>query len=417
LGFVNDQGFVSTKYFDSVPAYEAGWAQLEVDYEDYLEEYGEDEEWTGASACKRRAERSQDIVGRKVRSHWGDVGEIVEVEPYSPAMTNTLVLIEKSDYKEPGTKVWYALSDLRSIDGLGPLSSLKQLRSARKAWYPKKLVRRRTAAFMMPVVEHGTWIHVDGPMGGETIPADLVGLEEVRELEKEVMRHDAGEVSVEGTGLRDYLENDTIYEIEVVDGYGARMSAPGYMDATEWAVFDNEEEAWDYLWEDYGPDLYSIVEGTKELIREDEDVEDKRVVEEALEEFVGNEGFPPYVIGDDIYDEVHKELNRGGTRGAGARRRKAQEDEEYPYPSDEEFRTGAIIVGDDYGDKEVFQVTLGGRDVGEFSDFNKAFNALVRKTGRSQDNWPYIIYIPAGRYPHMNVILLDFEGNELADWT
>lgn len=34
---------------------------------------------------------------------------------------------------------------------------------------------------------------------------------------------------------------------ENVTGYGARLSAPGYLDCTEWSVFDTEEEANAYL--------------------------------------------------------------------------------------------------------------------------------------------------------------------------
>ncbi len=52
--------------------------------------------------------------------------------------------------------------------------------------------------------------------------------------------------------LRDYLEGDRIYNLAIREGYGARLSAPGYLDCTEWAVFDTEQEAKDYLEEMYG---------------------------------------------------------------------------------------------------------------------------------------------------------------------
>jgi len=35
--------------------------------------------------------------------------------------------------------------------------------------------------------------------------------------------------------------------IEVREGWGARLSAPGYMDATSWGVYDSEDEAQDDL--------------------------------------------------------------------------------------------------------------------------------------------------------------------------
>ena len=37
----------------------------------------------------------------------------------------------------------------------------------------------------------------------------------------------------------------------VIWGYGARLSAPGYLDCTDWAVFDTEDEAVEYLAEEY----------------------------------------------------------------------------------------------------------------------------------------------------------------------
>lgn len=36
-------------------------------------------------------------------------------------------------------------------------------------------------------------------------------------------------------------------ECEVVSGYGARLSANGYLDCTEWSVFDSPDEAAQYL--------------------------------------------------------------------------------------------------------------------------------------------------------------------------
>ena len=41
---------------------------------------------------------------------------------------------------------------------------------------------------------------------------------------------------------------------ENIKGYGARLSAPGYLDCTEWTVFDTKEEAEKYLDEMYPED-------------------------------------------------------------------------------------------------------------------------------------------------------------------
>ena len=50
--------------------------------------------------------------------------------------------------------------------------------------------------------------------------------------------------------IRDYVEG-TPQSWENVKGYGARLSAPGYLDCTEWAVFDTAEEAKEHLDEMY----------------------------------------------------------------------------------------------------------------------------------------------------------------------
>lgn len=41
---------------------------------------------------------------------------------------------------------------------------------------------------------------------------------------------------------------------ENIKGYGARLFAPGYLDCTEWSVFDTKEEAEKYLDELYPDD-------------------------------------------------------------------------------------------------------------------------------------------------------------------
>ena len=51
--------------------------------------------------------------------------------------------------------------------------------------------------------------------------------------------------------LRDYCEGKPV-SWENIQGYGARLSAPGYLDCTEWTVFDTPERAREYLKEMYG---------------------------------------------------------------------------------------------------------------------------------------------------------------------
>lgn len=99
--------------------------------------------------------------------------------------------------------------------------------------------------FMQPQVEHGRWYVIDGPAGTECVPADLVG------------------VAPTGTRatlfpvpapLRDYCENRECWSVELRDGWGARLSAPGYLDCTPWSVFDTRAEAEAHLRDTYDPD-------------------------------------------------------------------------------------------------------------------------------------------------------------------
>lgn len=53
--------------------------------------------------------------------------------------------------------------------------------------------------------------------------------------------------------LQDYCEG-TIESVSVREGYGARLSAPGYLDCTDWSVFDTPEQAQAYLDEYYPED-------------------------------------------------------------------------------------------------------------------------------------------------------------------
>jgi len=54
--------------------------------------------------------------------------------------------------------------------------------------------------------------------------------------------------------IRPYVEGKP-QSWENIKGYGARLSAPGYLDCTEWTVFDTKEEAEKYLDEMYPEDV------------------------------------------------------------------------------------------------------------------------------------------------------------------
>jgi hypothetical protein len=115
--------------------------------------------------------------------------------------------------------------------------------------------------FMEPEIVFGDWYMVDGPMGTEYVPTDV---------EPGVPPDPHKFVAVSGPGyagyeypdgsfpmpgdLEDYFENTEYWTLEVVSGWGVRLSAPGYLDATPWSVFDTEKEAVEYLEATYNED-------------------------------------------------------------------------------------------------------------------------------------------------------------------
>lgn len=92
-------------------------------------------------------------------------------------------------------------------------------------------------SFMEPQIVFGRWVEVEGNIGTEFVDADLVG---------EIEPYQGPAIPIP-EALDMYCENCTVTEIKVIEGYGARFSAPGYLDRTDWAVFETEEEAQEYL--------------------------------------------------------------------------------------------------------------------------------------------------------------------------
>ena len=88
-----------------------------------------------------------------------------------------------------------------------------------------KILSPLSGGFMEPQIVKDQWVEVDGSEGGSLIPAELTG------------------GLTTPTALADYYVGE-IYEAELVTGWAARLSAPGYMDATEWmGLYDTPEEA------------------------------------------------------------------------------------------------------------------------------------------------------------------------------
>lgn len=93
------------------------------------------------------------------------------------------------------------------------------------------------------------WIEVETSNGTEWIPGDL-GIFVRNSNASEMTDDKRAEYK---KAIWEYCSGEP-QEWTNIQGYGARLSAPGYMDCTEWTVFDSPEEAKSYLEEYYGDD-------------------------------------------------------------------------------------------------------------------------------------------------------------------
>ena len=90
------------------------------------------------------------------------------------------------------------------------------------------------------VTDKQRWAIVETNCGTECVPIEQLGI---------VL---PSNMKAQAKLLADYLEGSHVFCVAEKEGYGARLSAPGYLDCTEWTVFDTEQEAVDYLEETYG---------------------------------------------------------------------------------------------------------------------------------------------------------------------
>lgn len=106
-------------------------------------------------------------------------------------------------------------------------------------------------AFMQQeITPKQTWVEIDGTHGITAVPYDLLNMDQVNAVTE--TRYDVSELTL-NEQLGEFYEG-RIQSVSLRVGYGARMSAPGYMDCTEWAVFASKIEASAYLAEQYGED-------------------------------------------------------------------------------------------------------------------------------------------------------------------
>lgn len=95
-------------------------------------------------------------------------------------------------------------------------------------------------------IEYGQWITGDSRIGGFVLPLSLVNEGQFRKLLEAAA--ETGDYNEVLEAIQDYLEYRTeVWDVEIVSGYGARLSEPGYLDCTEWSVFPTAEEAREYM--------------------------------------------------------------------------------------------------------------------------------------------------------------------------
>jgi len=81
---------------------------------------------------------------------------------------------------------------------------------------------------MVPQISHGKWCEIETNTGTWYVEAEFVKDESPDKL-------------IWFCEATEYVEH------KFIEGYGARLSAPGYLDCTDWVVFDTEEAARKYL--------------------------------------------------------------------------------------------------------------------------------------------------------------------------
>ena len=95
-------------------------------------------------------------------------------------------------------------------------------------------------AFMQPQVFKATWHRIVTDNGDTFVTSDCVGL-----VDEDDTSDDANAIR-ESAKL--YIESGTVNAVELcAETFGARFSAPGYMDRTEWSLFASEKDAWAHL--------------------------------------------------------------------------------------------------------------------------------------------------------------------------
>jgi hypothetical protein len=101
-------------------------------------------------------------------------------------------------------------------------------------------------AFMQPIADYFAAYRVETDAGTELVPESACG---------RLSLADDGRYSDTVDALTPYLENNRISNVERVEGYFSRLSAPGYLDCTDWlGPYETEQAALDAVKDMYDCD-------------------------------------------------------------------------------------------------------------------------------------------------------------------
>lgn len=91
---------------------------------------------------------------------------------------------------------------------------------------------------MRPEIVDEDWFIVETEHGTEYVLCNLFKPDTIGTI-----NHSSENLTEEWSMLLPFLEGRQIHSIERKRSFGARLSAPGYLDCTDWALFDTEEDA------------------------------------------------------------------------------------------------------------------------------------------------------------------------------
>lgn len=101
------------------------------------------------------------------------------------------------------------------------------------------------------VTNKRTWVEIDGTHGTTFVDAEDAS-EVLAALEARADAND--DEDEEAIELAETYYDGTVQTVTLREGYGARLSAPGYLDCTDWSVYATAEEAEAALQEQYDGD-------------------------------------------------------------------------------------------------------------------------------------------------------------------